>query len=303
MYIIIGILVGFLLLLLLILLIFVRQIKDICRQLSFLIEQDSNIRITSQIGGGEIGRLVNILNEIMKERRVNKKTYMEKEAYLSDVYTNLSHDIRTPLTSLDGYVQLLEECEDKEEQKHYLWIVRERIYSLKEILEELFTFSKLKNETYHLELTDCCINRILRQTIFSYYDDWTKLGIEPELDIEENPVYMEGNEQALFRVFQNVMKNAIDHGEYKIGIFLKYSQGEVCVQICNKISNPEEIELDQVFERFYKADVSRSKNSTGLGLSIAKEFVLRMNGTIEAQLKGQEFSILMKFPTVERKYY
>lgn len=300
MYIIIGILSGVLFLLLLILLIFVRQIQDICRQLLFFTKQDSNIRITSQISCGGVGKLVDILNMIVKERRENKKKYMDKEVYLSDVYTNLSHDIRTPLTSLDGYIQLLEECENKEEQKRYLWIVRERIHSLKEILEELFTFSKLKNETYHLELMECCINRILRQTVFSYYEDWTKLGIQPEFDIEEIPIYMEGNEQALFRVFQNVMKNAIDHGEQKIGIFLSSSQNVVCVQICNEISKTEEIEIDQVFERFYKADASRNKNSTGLGLSIAKEFVLRMNGTIEAQLEEQEFSIIMKFPIIKK---
>lgn len=301
MYIIIGILSGALLLLVLILWIFVRQIQDICRQLSFLMEQDSNIRISSQISCGGLGKLVDILNMIVKERREIRKKYIDKESYLSDVYTNLSHDIRTPLTSLDGYIQLLEECESKEEQKRYLWIARERIHSLKEILEELFTFSKLKNETYQLELTCCCINRILKQTIFSYYDDWTKLGIEPELDIEESPIYMEGNEQALFRVFQNVMKNAIDHGQHKIGISLNSSQEMVCVQICNQICNLEEIEINQVFERFYKADVSRSKNSTGLGLSIAKEFVLRMNGIIEAQMKGQEFSIIMKFPAMDRE--
>ncbi|MCI8407703.1 MAG: HAMP domain-containing histidine kinase [Lachnospiraceae bacterium] len=300
MYITIGILSGVILLLILILLIFVRQIQDICRQLLFFTKQDSNIRITSQISCGGVGKLVDILNMIVKERRENKKKYMDKEVYLSDVYTNLSHDIRTPLTSLDGYIQLLEECENKEEQKRYLWIVRERIHSLKEILEELFTFSKLKNETYHLELTECCINRILRQTVFSYYEDWTKLGIQPEFDIEEIPIYMEGNEQALFRVFQNVMKNAIDHGEQKIGIFLSSSQNVVCVQICNEISKTEEIEIDQVFERFYKADASRNKNSTGLGLSIAKEFVLRMNGTIVAQLEEQEFSIIMKFPIIKK---
>lgn len=277
-----------------------RQIQDICRQLLFSVEKDSNIRITSQVSWGEVGKLVDILNIIVKERRENKKKYMDKEAYLSDVYTNLSHDIRTPLTSLDGYMQLLEESESKEEQKHYLWIARERIHSLKEILEELFTFSKLKNETYHLELTECCINRILRQTVFSYYEDWTKFGIQPEFDIEEIPIYIEGNEQALFRVFQNVMKNAIDHGEQKIGIFLSSSKDTVRVQICNKIPNPEEIEIEQVFERFYKADASRNKNSTGLGLSIAKEFVLRMNGTIEAQLTEQEFSIIMRFPILKK---
>lgn len=85
---------------------------------------------------------------------------------ISDTYTNLSHDIRTPLTSLDGYFQLLEQSEDAEEQKHYMDIIQERIHSLKEMLEELFLFTKLKNESYHLELKHCCVNQVLKQTIF-----------------------------------------------------------------------------------------------------------------------------------------
>ena len=302
MNIIAGILSGFLLVLLFILWIFVRQIKDICRQLSFLIEQDSNIRITSQISYGGIGKLVDILNVLTKERRENQKKYLEKETYLSDVYTSLSHDIRTPLTSLDGYVQLMEGCENKEEQERYLWIVRERIRSLKEMLEELFTFSKLKNETYQLELGECCINRILKQTIFSYYEDWTNRGITPELAIEETPIFIEGNEQALFRVFQNIMKNAMDHGEHKIGILLESANDMVMIRISNEISAQEEIDVEKIFEKFYKSDVSRSKNSTGLGLSIAREFVLRMDGTIKAEIEGQELSIILQFPVIEKNY-
>lgn len=295
MYVIIGILSAGLLLLLWILWTFVRQIQDICRQLSFLTEQDSNMKITGQIRFGGIEKLVDILNEAAAKTREDRKRYLEKEAYLSNVYTSLSHDIRTPLTSLDGYVQMLEQCENEEDRKRYLWIVTERIHNLKEILEELFTFSKLKNETYRLELTECCINRILRKTVFSYYEDWTKLGITPKLDIEETPVYIEGNEQALFRVFQNIMKNAMDYGEHKIGVSFKTSGENVCVRIYNEVPNPEDLDIGQVFERFYKADASRNKNSTGLGLSIAKEFVLRMNGSIEAKLEGNEFSIAINF--------
>lgn len=295
MYVIIGILSAGLLLLLWILWTFVRQIQDICRQLSFLTEQDSNMKITGQIRFGGIEKMVDILNEAAAKTREDRKRYLEKEAYLSNVYTSLSHDIRTPLTSLDGYVQMLEQCENEEDRKRYLWIVTERIHNLKEILEELFTFSKLKNETYRLELTECCINRILRKTVFSYYEDWTKLGITPKLDIEETPVYIEGNEQALFRVFQNIMKNAMDYGEHKIGVSFKTSGENVCVRIYNEVPNPEDLDIGQVFERFYKADASRNKNSTGLGLSIAKEFVLRMNGSIEAKLEGNEFSIAINF--------
>lgn len=121
---------------------------------------------------GGIGTLSDRLNELLELQRKEKQRYQEKEALIADTYTNLSHDIRTPLTSLDGYFQLMEECENVEDQRRYLNIIHERIHSLNEMLEELFTFTKLKNESYSLELTPCCINRILKETVFSYYDDW-----------------------------------------------------------------------------------------------------------------------------------
>lgn len=275
-----------------------RQIQDICRQMSFLRQQHSNMQITSQIWYGGIAGLVEELNQWTDQRKQEYKNYLDKESYISQVYTNLSHDIRTPLTSLDGYVQLLQESEDKEEQRRYLTIIHERIHSLKEMLEELFTFSKLQNETYELELTSCSVNQILRKTIFSYYEDWKNRGIVPEIAIEEKPLSIEGNEQALSRVFQNVLKNAMEHGKEEIGISLKQKGETVCIRIWNPIENAEEIDPEQVFERFYKADISRSKTSTGLGLSIAKEFVLRMKGKIHAEILDGKFGIIMEFPTL-----
>lgn len=296
MNIMIGVLGGMVLILCILLWQLKRQIKDICRQMSFLREQHSNMQITSQIWYGGIGDLVEELNQWTDQRKKEYKQYLDKEAYISQVYTNLSHDIRTPLTSLDGYIQLLEESKEETEQKRYVAIVHERINSLKEMLEELFTFSKLQNETYELELTSSNVNQILKKTIFSYYEDWQRKGIVPEIAIEEKPVFIEGNEQALSRVFQNVLKNAMEHGRENIGISLEKKESTVSIRIWNQMEDEEEIDLEQVFERFYKADISRSKNSTGLGLSIAKEFVLRMKGQIHADICNHEFAITIEFP-------
>ena len=146
-----------------------RQVKDICRQLSFLMKHDSNMLITREMDFGGIGELADVLNEWLELKRREKKEYLKKEEMISDTYPNLSHDIRTPLTSLDGYFQLMETCEDQEEQRRYMKIIQERIGSLKEMLEELFTFTKLKNDSFHLEMSSCCINKILKDTIFSAF--------------------------------------------------------------------------------------------------------------------------------------
>lgn len=301
MYIVIGILAGIIVLQAIILWKYVRQVKDICRQLSFQMKQDSNMLISREFDTGGIGRLVDLLNELLDKRRKEKRRYLEKEALIADTYTNLSHDIRTPLTSLDGYFQLMENCENVDDQRRYLGIIHERIHSLNEMLEELFTFTKLKNDSYSLELTPCCFNRILKETVFSYYDDWVKKELEPDIWIAEEMLCVNGNVQGLRRVIQNIIKNGLDHGEKKIGIILERRDGKAVLRISNLVKNPEEIDVDHVFDRFYKADRARSRTSTGLGLAIAKELVDRMGGEIGARIKEDEFIVEIIFPVIDNR--
>lgn len=295
MYIIIGILAGIIILQSIIIWKYQRQVKDICRQLAFLMKHDSNMLIHREFGLGGIGMLSDRLNDLLELRRKEKQYYQEKETLIADTYTNLSHDIRTPLTSLDGYFQLMEACENVEEQRRYLNIIHERIHSLNEMLEELFMFTKLKNESYRLELTSCCINRILKETVFSYYDDWVRREIQPDIQITEEQLYIDGNKQGLSRIIQNVIKNGLDHGEKKIRIVLKREQNRAVLRISNQVTASEQIDIEHVFDRFYKADAARSKTSTGLGLSIAREFVRRMNGEIGAKIEENEFIVEMRF--------
>ena len=298
MYIIIGILARIIILQSIIMWKYQRQVKDICRQLAFLMKHDSNMLIHREFGLGGIGMLSDRLNDLLELRRKEKQYYQEKETLIADTYTNLSHDIRTPLTSLDGYFQLMEACENVEEQRRYLNIIHERIHSLNEMLEELFMFTKLKNESYRLELTSCCINRILKETVFSYYDDWVRREIRPDIQITEEQLYIDGNKQGLSRIIQNVIKNGLDHGEKKIRIVLKREQNQAVLRISNQVTASEQIDIEHVFDRFYKADAARSKTSTGLGLSIAREFVRRMNGEIGAKIEENEFIVEMSFPII-----
>ena len=148
----IGVLSVLILILIGILISYKRQVKDICRQLRFLQECDSNMLITTEMKKGHIGELVELLNTLLKERKKERADYQKKEQMIADIYTNLSHDIRTPLTSLDGYFQLLEETQEENDRKRYIQIIQERIESLKEMLEELFTYTKLQNGTYELKM-------------------------------------------------------------------------------------------------------------------------------------------------------
>lgn len=275
-----------------------RQMKNICRQLSFLMKKDSNMLLTGDVRIGGVGKLLDTLNDYLLVQRKKERYYQEKEKTIANTYTSLSHDIRTPLTSLDGYFQLLETSDTEEEQKKYITIIQDRIKSLKDMLEELFTFTKLKNASFQLELSKCCINQMVKDTIFSYYDEWMEKEIQPHISITDTLLYMKGNEQAIRRVLQNIIKNGLDHGEKEVDISLQDMEQKIVIEIKNKVYHPEDIDITQVFTQFYKADMARSKTSSGLGLSIAKEFVLQMHGEISARIEEEKFCVCIQFDKI-----
>lgn len=282
------------------------QLRDINDQLDFLYENDTNMLIGTDTNLIYLGQFKQRVNRFVEQWHKKRAEAAKKEQMISDTYTNLSHDIRTPLTSLDGYFQLLKDEKDEKLQAHYIGIIQERIASLKDILEELFMFTKLKNDTFKLEMDRCCVSRLLKQTVFSYYDEWKMRGIEPVVDICDEQIFILANTQALKRVFQNVIKNGLVHGKSDIEIRLytktlgnvsDKNKGNrmVNISVSNTIENPENVDVSQVFERFYKADEARSVTSSGLGLSIAKELVERMDGKINAQIEDNRFCINISY--------
>lgn len=271
-----------------------RQVKDICRQLAFIRKHDSNKRLGNDMRILGFNKLTDEMNAFVDDQKERRAVYLKKEQTISETYTNLSHDIRTPLTSLDGYFQLLHESDNEADKVRYIGIIQERIDSLNSMLEELFTFTKLKSDNYVLEMGKCNLTEILKKSILSYYDEWSNAGMTPVIELPDEALYVNANEVALKRVIQNIIKNVLVHGKNEIQIQLRTTEEKkVELRISNPVEHPEEIDASQVFERFYKADKARSKNSNGLGLAIAYELVQKMDGEIYAKVQGDVFSIVM----------
>ena len=274
-----------------------RQHRTLKRQLVFIRENDSAMRVSVNIEAfGELA-LSEEINRVLDDVRQQKHAMSEREKLIADAYANLSHDIRTPLTSLDGYVQLLRTAPDEATKERYTAIIEERIGTLKDLLEDLFTFTKLKNEAYELELEPVSLRSVVSDTVLSYYDVWKNAGIEPEIDIADEAFMMEGNETAVKRILQNITKNAMVHGHESLRIQLKRENEKMAlIIIANKVEHPQEIEIGRVFEQFYTADRYHRQVSSGLGLAIAKELTERMGGTIGATLEGDTFAVEIRLP-------
>ena len=272
-----------------------RQVKKICRQLAFLKDHRTNMRLAASLPFSELNDLIDGINEIIDLSHEIELTSQRNEIGLKETVTNLSHDIRTPLTSMDGYFQLLLQSKSEQDRLHYIDVIQSRITVLKEMLEELFTYTKLQNEAYTLELESLDFGKCVRDTIFSFYDELQNKGIVPKISFYEEPLPIIGNEEALRRTIQNIIRNALEHGDTSISFGLTCEKSEAVFCCSNDVQNPDEIDASKVFTQFYKADSARTHSSTGLGLYISKGFVERMNGKITASLQNNIFKIEIRF--------
>lgn len=253
------------------------------------------MRLEQLVPSKDITKLLELLNELMQKHRDLKVEYEEKDEAFRQLITNLSHDIRTPLTSLDGYFQLLSKAKEPKIREHYITIIEGRIRQLSEMLDQLFLYMKLQNNCYEISMEKCNLSQILCECMLDFYEQFTSRGIEPEIQLPEEEVIILGNSSVLIRILQNMIKNALEHGDEHFQITLEKAE-EIVVTCKNGYANGEEIDFSQIFERFYKADKARTQTSTGLGLAIAKELVEKIGGRIEAISGGAEFSIKVHFP-------
>ena len=178
-------------------------------------------------------------------------------------------------------------------------VIADRLSSLKEMLDELFTYAKLTNMAYEVELYPCAVNEILLSVLFSFYKDIKQRGTEPLIAVPEQNILIQGNEPALHRIFQNIIKNCMEHGNNHLSVRLTTDTDTVQICFENGYYIQEPMDASKVFDRFYKADKARSKNATGLGLSIAKELVERLNGSITGEVMDGIFTISIIFQRVK----
>lgn len=274
-----------------------QQVKSIRDQIHFIARNETNKNVTFYGKSRGIKRLAVDVNDLIDSFRKREIEIIRKDKESRDTITNMSHDIRTPLTSLKGYFELLQQTDDPEEIAKYNAIIEERIDSLSDILEMMFFYTKVNNTGYKLELNKLNMSEILMQTMFSYFDEFENMNIEPEIAVDEN-VFAIADESALRRIFQNLIKNIIVHGDSYVGVKLRYINKRAVLEISNGIKEGELPNADKVFDRFYKGDSSRHVNSSGIGLSVSKKLVDMMNGSISASVDGDLFTITIVLPGI-----
>ena len=247
-----------------------RQICEITKQIS------ENRKLRISLSNKHIEKLAGIINEKnYLERRAKLQILQEKEQ-LKQSIANISHDLRTPLTSIQGYLVLLKSCENKEEQEHYFSIIQAKADYLTELLQIFYDLSLIDSEDYILEVEKLDINRIVTDCLINKYSELKKLT--PTVKTENAPVWITGNTVACKRIIENLITNAIRYSNDYVEIVID-ANGIFTVK--NTTSELKNIDINMLFQKFYTVDASRSNGNTGLGLYIVKELLNKIDGGIE----------------------
>ena len=287
------IIIGILLLIIFVLLAKVYFLRKSAQEISEAFRDrltaDTNTLIDISTRDPYMRQLAADINMQLRLLRKQRHKYLTGDRELKEAVTNISHDLRTPLTAICGYLDLLDKEDKSENTSRYLSLIGNRVEAMKQLTEELFRYSVILS-TGDLVLEPVCVNGVLEESIAAFYGALTSRDIQPEIHITENRIERQLNREALGRVFSNILNNALKYSDGDLAITLR-DDGDIIFS--NTASGLNEVQVGKLFDRFFTVEAAR--NSNGLGLSIAKTLVEQMGGFILAELENKILYIRIQF--------
>jgi len=265
----------------------IRDAKEQLQEINEKLEENRIVRLSTP--NRELEGLLSEINRSLQEIRLERVGFIKSEREFKQQIENISHDLRTPLTSMLGYLKIMDTSSLKVEEQEDLQTVLRKAERLQELIHQFYDFSRLTAQDYPLELESIDVTKILREVIADSYVELSAKQLDVMVRLPETEVRILGNADALQRVFQNLLQNA---GRYAVStLSVSVAEVEERVIICFK-NDTKDInvqEVERIFERFYRVDKARSNGATGLGLTIAKEFTEKMGGSIKATVEEGKF--------------
>lgn len=252
------------------------------------LSEDTNTLIDISSADKDMRALAAALNDELAKLREERRLCKQGDTELKDAVTNISHDLRTPLTAVCGYLDLLEREDIGETARQYLEQIENRTELMKQLTEELFRYSVVA-AAKEFDLERLCVNDVLEESIATFYGAISQRGITPEIAITERRIERITDKSALTRVFGNIITNAL---KYSCGDLIVEMTEDCVITFANSSDNLAKISVERLFDRFYT--VETGSNSTGLGLSIAKLLVEQMGGSISAEIRDERLVITVK---------
>ena len=277
-----------------------REVKKLSKKIQGLLGRSTHTELTTDFPVTDIAELVNSLNGLFETYEEQVFALQKKDETIKETITNLAHDLRTPMTAIQGYTQMLLQSRTlSDEDAETVKIIHERLAVLNQLLNQLFEFARIEAGEMEFSCAQLDLNALLRSAAVSFFGVFEERKIVPELHIADEAFPFYGDEKAIIRIFGNIISNALAHGtgDYVFSSCIRENKYTFVFQ--NSTTDIRETDLDKIFDRFYTTDQSRSKKTTGLGLTIAKKLTLEMGGEISAALREEIFEITVCFPVMD----
>ena len=271
------------------------SLREVSRELAEKLRTDTNTLISLSSGDRAVRALAAQMNIQLQALRRERLRLQKGDAELKNAITNVSHDLRTPLTAICGYLELLEREEHSEKARRYLAVIRERSQAMRDLTEELFRYSMAAAAAEEMTRQPVSVKDVLEQSLAGFYGSLTEKGISPEIRLPNGPVTRNLDPAALRRIFDNLLNNALKYSDGDLRVSLTEAGEAVFSNAAGKLDC---VQTQRLFDRFYT--VETASGSTGLGLSIAHMLVEKMGGEIGAEYVSGRLRIFVRFPEAAR---
>ena len=268
-----------------------RAMRQIAADFGARMHDKSDTSVGSPDRDRDLCLLVDVLNRELHTMRATERTCGKSMAELNRAVANLSHDLRTPLTAIRGYLTLLAEAEDPAEREQYRKVLAERTDVLQQLAEELLQYSVIVSENSSGETESLSLNTMLAESIAGAYPMLSERGITPEVSLPKDHVMRRANKTELSRMFSNLLTNAVRYSDGDLSVTLA-ENGDVT--FANTASGLDPVLAGQLFERFFT--VQTGTRGVGLGLSIVRTLAERMGGSAEAAYAEGRLAVTVHFP-------
>lgn len=273
-----------------------KELKNITGQLKEINNTKTNSKILISFSNKIVKNLALEINKALEKKSTSEAEHKRMDLEIRQSISNISHDLRTPLTSIMGYVQLLEDDSlSEDERNQYMDIIKKRTKLLQVLISNFYDLSRLEGKEYKFDLKPLNLYNIICDLIAVSYNGFINKGIEPNIDIDEKIPLVIADENAVKRIFSNLIQNMIKYSNELISISLKQDGDTLILRFTNDASNLKEDDVKHLFQRFFTTDRTRSGKNTGLGLAIAKELVEQMNQEIHANIWENKLNIIIKW--------
>ncbi|CEQ15215.1 sensor histidine kinase [Paraclostridium sordellii] len=274
-----------------------RSINNVTKDFKYISKNvNSNRKLKLNYPEKHLEQLLLEINKYLEDTQIYKQKYIKREEEIRKEIENISHDLRTPLTSIRGYLELIkdEDITDNE-KKEYIYIIEKRAKVLQNLIQDFYDLSRLENNDYNFSMEIIDINKELKEQILMFYNDFDKKNIDVDIKLKETPILVYLDKNAIERVFHNLIQNATKYSKSKFCMLLNSKNGEIIIEFKNDVQDMNRQDLDLLFNRFYMKDSSRSKDSSGLGLTITKFLIESMNGKIDIELDNEWITFRINF--------